>query len=129
MSYKITFVIVFGFHCLHLHQYAVLVVKITPNFNRGKSILLCQKFKIWLNYIKVLSRKSVVQLPPWLSDYLVAKIFCETVVVFLICINMKKNSYLYSRLRDGNGCAARTVEPECLMPSKQYTKFNTITKE
>ena len=28
------------------------------------------------------------------------------------------NSYLYSRLRDGNGYAARTVEPECLMPSK-----------
>ena len=27
-------------------------------------------------------------------------------------------SYLYSRLRDGNGCAAQTVEPECLMPSK-----------
>ena len=27
-------------------------------------------------------------------------------------------SYLYSRLRDGNGCAARTMEPECLMPSK-----------
>ena len=23
------------------------------------------------------------------------------------------NSYLYSRLRDGNGCAARTMEPEC----------------
>ena len=30
----------------------------------------------------------------------------------------KNNIYLYSRLRDGNGCAARTVEPECLMPSK-----------
>ena len=30
----------------------------------------------------------------------------------------KNCSYLYSRLRDGNGCAARTMEPECLMPSK-----------
>ena len=30
-------------------------------------------------------------------------------------------SYLYSRLRDGNGCAARTKEPECLMPSKYHT--------
>ena len=39
------------------------------------------------------------------------------------------NSYLYSRLRDGNGCAARTMEPECLMPSKQHTKFNIITKK
>ena len=27
-------------------------------------------------------------------------------------------SYLYSRQRDGNRCAARTVEPECLMQSK-----------
>ena len=27
-------------------------------------------------------------------------------------------SYLHSRLRDRNGCAARTVEPEYLMPSK-----------
>ena len=27
-------------------------------------------------------------------------------------------SYLYSRLRDGNGSAARTMEPECLIPSK-----------
>ena len=27
-------------------------------------------------------------------------------------------SYLYSRLRDGNGCAAGTMEPECLMLSK-----------
>ena len=45
--------------------------------------------------------------------------------------NIQKNycSYLYSRLRDGIGCAARTVEPEYLMPSKQHTKFNTITKE
>ena len=39
------------------------------------------------------------------------------------------HSYLYSRLRDGNGCAARTKEPECLMPSKYHTKFNIITKE
>ena len=39
------------------------------------------------------------------------------------------DSYLYSRLRDGNGCATRTMEPECLMPSKQRTKFNIITKE
>ena len=39
------------------------------------------------------------------------------------------DSYLYSRLRDGDGCAARTMEPECLMPSKQHTKFNIITKE
>ena len=38
-------------------------------------------------------------------------------------------SYLYSRLRDGNGCAARTKEPECLMPSKYHTKFNIISKE
>ena len=30
----------------------------------------------------------------------------------------KFRSYLYSRLRDGNGCAAQTMEPECLMPSK-----------
>ena len=30
----------------------------------------------------------------------------------------KANSYLCSRLRDGNGCAARTMEPEFLMPSK-----------
>ena len=28
------------------------------------------------------------------------------------------NSYLYSRLRDRNGRAARIVEPKCLMPSK-----------
>ena len=28
------------------------------------------------------------------------------------------NSYLYSRLRGANGCAARTMEPECLLPSK-----------
>ena len=38
-------------------------------------------------------------------------------------------SYLYSRLRDGNGCAARTMEAECLMPFKLHTKFNIITKE
>ena len=41
---------------------------------------------------------------------------------------IKIASYLYSRLRDGNGCAARTMEPECLMPSKYHTKFNIITK-
>ena len=35
-----------------------------------------------------------------------------------IWIQVRINSYLYSRLRDGNGCAARTMEPECLMPSK-----------
>ena len=33
---------------------------ITPNFNREKSILVCQKFKIWLYYMKVLSCKSFV---------------------------------------------------------------------
>ena len=43
--------------------------------------------------------------------------------------NGKYDSYLYSRLRDGNGCAARTMEPECLMPSKIHSKFNIITKE
>ena len=35
-----------------------------------------------------------------------------------LLLRKKQGSYLYSRLRDGNGCTARTVEPECLMPSK-----------
>ena len=59
--------------------------------------------------LKKLSRNFVGALRTTTNNCIVS--FIDLYLVF-------PSSYLYSRLRDGNGCVARTMEPECLMPSK-----------
>ena len=84
---------------------------------------------LWHNVICSSKKLNLVNLKPTstpLTIFLLTiaqpclqRIFCSHLFDFW-CNNklMKIFSYLYSQLRDGNGCAAWTVEPECLMPSK-----------
>ena len=98
-------------------------------------IFLVASLRRWNNNNMILilrrTRKKKIRVPDgiWTHGGSWVQIPSGTRIFFSESSSKLISSYLYSRPRDGNGCAARTKEPECLMPSKYRTKFNIITKE
>ena len=57
------------------------------------------------------------------------KSFNSGILMFLFIFTTKRREWVCSSNYGAAGCAARTMEPECLMPFKYHTKVNIITKE